>query len=111
MYYFFYFLMFFEGVLAIYTFAYAARFEDGKRQTVKNAAIMAVLHLPLSFAVIAGIVIIAILVSRNPLFAIILPAPAIWFLDKYLDRVFRKYMSAEDLEREKELDWLNREYD
>ncbi len=108
LYYIFYFLLFFWLVYSIYVFAFSARFENGMKETMKNAGILALLHLPWSVAVLAVLVAASVLVYRSPVTVIIVPAAVACLLDMCLERVFRRHMSAEDLQAQKELDWEKR---
>lgn len=109
LYYFFYLMMFFEAVWAVYIFAYSARFENGWRATMKNAAIIAVVNLPWSVVVLALLIAASLVVYVSPFMITLMPAAAACILDIFLEKIFRKYMTEEDLEKEKELDWGNRE--
>lgn len=109
LYYFFYIMMFFEAVWAVYIFAYSARFENGWKATMKNAAIIAVANLPWSFVVLALLIGASLVVYVSPLMITLMPAAVACLCDMFLEKIFRKYMTQEDLEREQELDWGNRE--
>lgn len=107
--YFFLVFILFLTVWGIYTFAYTARFELGVGQTMKNGALLSIAHLPWSLLILViFLVSTAIIFFLMPLFILILPAGAVVLYDIILDRIFRKYMSEEDLKREEELDMLER---
>ena len=101
---------FFYGLLAVvliwfmYVFAYMARFEDNIKTTMKNAAIMAFTNLGYSLLVLvlfAG----ALFVFRHlPSSSWFVPAIAMVFLNLVLEKVFRKYMTEEELAEEQEND-------
>ena len=105
LYYFFYFLMYFLAVWSVYIFAYSARFENGMKDTMKNAAIIAVIHLPGSLLVFGVLFAAGFLISIFIPFLFIVPAAAAVLLDMILEKIFRRYMSQEDLQKEEELSW------
>ena len=105
---------FFYGLLAVvliwfmYVFAYMARFEDDSKTTLKNAAIMAFTNLRSSLIVlvlVAGTIYVCKVV---PFFSWFVPAVAMVFLNRALEKVFRKYMSEEELAEEQENDMMRR---
>ena len=107
--YFFLVLMLFLTVWGIYTFAYTARFELGVAQTMKNGVLLLIAHFPWSLLImVIFLVSLAIVFLVMPLFILIVPTGAAALYDIILDRIFRKYMSEEDLKREEELDMLER---
>lgn len=105
LYYVFYFLMFFWAVWCVYIFTYSARFENGMKDTMKNAAIIAVLNLPWSLLVLVVLIAAGLILYVSPLMILIVPAGVAVIYDTFLEKVFRKYMSEEDLKKEQELDW------
>lgn len=109
LYYFFYLLMFFEVVWGVYIFAYSARFANDLKNTMKNAAIIAVANLPRSVLVLALLIVSSLVVYVSPFMITLVPAGAACLLDAVLEKIFRKYMTEDDLKREQELDWGNRE--
>ena len=105
---------FFYGLLAVvliwfmYVFAYMARFEDDSKTTLKNAAIMAFTNLRYSLIVlvlVAGTIYVCKVV---PFFSWFVPAIAMVFLNLVLEKVFRKYMSEEELAEEQQNDMMRR---
>lgn len=107
LYYFFYFLMFFEAVWCVYIFAYSARFENRLKDTMKNAGIIALLHLPWSVVVLVLLIAGSLLVYISPISITFIPAVVMYLYDMFLEKIFRKYMTEEDLKKEEELDWGN----
>ena len=105
LYYFFSFAIMFVAVWAIYIFAYSARFEMDMKNTMKNAAMIAVANLPWSLLVLLILIAAICIVLRiSPFWLTALPAVLGCLYDLILEKVFRKYMSEEDLRRQKELD-------
>ncbi|MGN0141498.1 MAG: YesL family protein [Roseburia sp.] len=85
-----------------YLFPYIARFENGTKAILKNAIYMAVANIPttiLAFVLLLGV---ALLVYLAPYALMILPAGYMFVLNFMMERVFRKYMSPEDLAAEDE---------
>lgn len=108
LYYFFYFLIFFWAVWCVYIFSYSARFENGLKATMKNAAFIAILNLPWSFLVLVLLLGGAFIVYMSPIMLTLIPAAVMCCYDIFLEKIYRKYMSEEDLKKEQELDWENR---
>lgn len=81
---------------ASYLFPYMARFENTRKHSMKNAAIMAIVHLPTTIFVLMLTVASALLIYITPPVILLLPAVCVWIQSFLLERVFRKYMSEED---------------
>lgn len=107
LYYFFHFLMFFWAVWCVYIFTYSARFENGIKDTMKNAGIIALLNLPWSIVVLVLLLAGGLLIYLSPIAITFVPALVLYLYDMFLEKIFRKYMSEEDLKKEEELDWGN----
>ena len=99
--------MFFWAVWCVYIFAYSARFENGLKQTMKNAGIIALLNLPWSVVVLVLLLAGSLLVWLSPVSITFMPAVLTYLYDMFLEKIFRKYMTEEDLKREEELDYGN----
>ena len=101
---------FFYGLLAVvliwfmYVFAYMARFQDNIRTTLKNAAIMAFTNLGSSLLILVLLVGVLFVFRYVPFFSWFVPAIAMVFINLVLEKVFRKYMSEEELAEEQEND-------
>lgn len=106
--YFFLIMIVFSIIWACYLFPYAARFEDGVKATMKNALLMMIIHLPWSLLILVLFAVAAIAVYVFSVLIFLMPALLFLTYDGILERIFRKYMSEEDLEREKENDLLDR---
>lgn len=107
--YFFYVLVVLMIVWMFYTFAYQARFENTIKNSLKNAAAIAFLNLPWSFLMVVFLAVTVLTIIVVPVFIFLMPAVLFWVYDLILERVFRKYMTPEDLEREKENDMIDKE--
>ncbi len=94
-------------IYAFWVFAYVARFECTVKQYFRNAAIFAVLHLPVTILVaILGFGSVVLIYTFKPLI-LILPGVTVWLMSILTERVFRRYMSEEDkaLEDERNMDY------
>ena len=112
MYYFFLIVMLMILVWVVYCCAYTARFELGMKQTMKNAALIAIAHLPWSGLILLLLLVSAALITfLSPMFIAILPAGVGYIYDLILERIFRKYMTEEDLKREEALEMEDRKFD
>lgn len=94
-------------IWALYVFAYMARFENTRKQSMKNAAIMAILHLPWTILQIAWVFVIYYLLYRLPLSLVFVPGAFVLVENRILEQIFWKYMSEEDQKAEME---RNREF-
>ena len=103
---------FFYGLLAVvllwfmYVFAYIARFEDTMKTTLKNAAIMAFTNPGYSLIVLVLVVATLLGLWIVPLFSWFVPAIAMVFINLALEKVFRKYMTEDELAEEQENDMM-----
>ena len=87
-------------VLLIYMLAYIARFTLPFGDVIRNAALMAVRHLPWSVILILLIVCPAAGVYLVPPLILIMPAAAVFLDSLILERIFRRYMTDEALRLE-----------
>lgn len=95
-------LFIFEVAWASYIFPYIARFENTKKVILKNSALMAVAHLPQTILMIVMIVVVIGFYFMLPAIIFFVPAAFMWVWNIILERIFRKYMSEEDLKAEEE---------
>lgn len=87
---------------AFYLFPFMARFENTRRQSMKNAILLVVAHLPMTIVMLALAAVAAVLIYMIPLFLGLLPAVYAWIQSYILERIFRKYMTEEERAREEE---------
>ena len=92
---------------AIYVFAYMARFEMQISKIVKNCALIELANFAWSVLISLVFIISFIICFFVPIAFVVVPAYFVLICDLILARVFRKYMSKEDLEQE--LLWLETE--
>lgn len=106
--YFFLILIVFSIGWVVYTFAYIARFENTVKITLKNAVLMELRHLPWSLLIIFLFLFAIFLTWLIPILVFLMPACIVLMFDLILERIFRMYMSPEDLANEKENDMLDK---
>ena len=107
MYFFFLILMVFQTVWGIYIFTYSAWFENGFKYTIKNAGIIAVLNLPWSILALALLAVGTLIVFISPITVTFIPTVVMYLYDIFLEKIYRKYMTKEDLEKEEALELGN----
>ena len=104
---FFYFFLIMIAVAIMWSaflFPYIARFENTVKQTLKNAFLLMIRHLPWALLLLVILVASVLSVYIIPVLLVVIPAVASIVFDFILERLFRRYMSPEDLEREEEND-------
>ena len=88
----------------LFLFPYLARFENETKVALKNVAIILAANFLWGILLFA-IFVIAVLVSLwIPLFGVFAPSVYMVFANYILEQIFKKYMTEEDLEREKEIE-------
>ncbi len=95
-------LFFFEVAWATYIFPSIARFENTTKAYLKNAALMAIAHLPQTILMIVMLIVFVGFYMIFPPLILFIPAAFMWVWSMILERIFRKYMSEEDLEKEED---------
>ena len=88
----------------LFFFPYLARFEDETKVALKNVAIITVAHFLWGILLLALFVIAIFASLWFPLVGIFAPTIYMVFANLVLERIFKKYMREEDLEREKEIE-------
>ncbi len=94
--------MVFEAAWAIYIFPYMARFENTVKQIFKNTAYIAIANLPRTIIMTVALGAVCLSVYLFPVILIIVPAAFLLFVNLIIEKVFRKYMSEEDVRAEEE---------
>ncbi len=107
LYIFFIVMLGFELIWALYIFPSIARFENTNRAIMKNAALMAIAHLPKTLLMVLILAAAIVLDWILPFLIIFLPAAFMWLWNVILEKIFRRYMSEED---QKEEDERNRDF-
>lgn len=83
-----------------YLFPYMARFENTRKQSMKNAALMVIAHLPMTALMLVIAAAAGVVLYIAPLVIFIIPSVYAWVQSYVLERIFRKYMSEEDRKAE-----------
>lgn len=99
---FFLVLMVFSIVWAIYHFAYIARFENSFKESFKVSAIFMIANIGWSIAIVGVVVLGLLLMYRFMILIVFAPGLFACAFHPILEKVFRKYMSAEDIAKEDE---------
>ena len=84
----------------LWAFSYLARFEIKTKALLKNLLILILANFPrvvLVLLIFAGACLAAL---KIPFVGLAMPAIYIYFANRIMEKVFRKYMSKEDLEKE-----------
>ena len=84
----------------LYLFAYLARFENPNKAVMKNSAVIMLLNMPWSIMLLLLFAVAVACFLFVPLVSLFTPTLYIFLANKILERIFRKYMTAEDLEKE-----------
>lgn len=99
LYYVNYFFILYVIVWAIYACAYNNRFKQSTKVILKNSALLAIGYLPYSFMIIVVFLAAVLLLYYARITILILPAINTLFADSLMEKIFRKHMSKEDLEK------------
>lgn len=91
----------------IYTFAYIARFENTLKDVLKNAALIAAASLPWTILLMVLLAAAVFFVWMSPLLFFIAPVAYMLAANVILEKIFKKYMSEDDIAAEQE---RNREF-
>lgn len=102
LYIFFIVMLGFELIWALYIFPSIARFENTNKAIMKNAALMAVAHLPKTLLMAVILILFLLLDWILPFMIIFIPAAFMWIWNVILEKIFRRYMTEEDLKEEDE---------
>ena len=86
----------------LYLFAYMARFENTRKESMKNAALLMILHLPWTLILIGMAVGMSLLLYLIPVSVLFLPGVFTLVENLMLEKIFWKYMSEEDKAAEQE---------
>lgn len=103
----FYILIVLVLLYAIWVFAYIARFENTFKNTLKNAAILAISSLPVSIVMFLLITATGVIVWLLPPAVLIMPGVCLWFISILTEKVFRRNMTEEERreEDERNMEW------
>ena len=95
-------------MIAQYVFPYIARFELPLKHIVKNCAIIALRHLPWTILLVVIWVACVLLAYILPIGMVLMPSAWALLASLVIERIFKKYMTPEDREKEEKLN--SREY-
>ena len=100
---FFYVLLVVAMLVLMYILIYIARFSAPMKSVVKNCVYMTLRHLP--WTILAGLIVAVagFLIWLIPILAIIVPTLTAVLLTFVFERIFVRYMSEEDRQREQKL--------
>ena len=87
---------------ALYVFPCIARFEMRLRTIMKNCGIIAFANLLWTILLLFLFAVVVFAAMLVPGLIPVLPAGYMFFANRILERIFRKYMTSEDLEAQKE---------
>lgn len=90
-----------------YIFPYMARFENRLKQLLKNTALIAVANFPMTILLFLILACALFLILAMPPLMMVVPSIYMLIANFILEKVFRKYMSEEDIAAEEE---RNREF-
>lgn len=85
---------------AIYLFPCLARFNNSTKQIMKNCAWFSVLNLPWTILLFAILLLTIVATALIPIGLFLFPAGGMLISSYITERIFRKYMSPEDLAAE-----------
>lgn len=86
---------------------YASRFNNTKRAIMKNAALIALVNVPRVLLLLVLFVVSILTVYMIWPMIFLMPAVMFWIMDNVLEKVFRKYMTPEDLAAEEAADQID----
>lgn len=89
-------------VWGIYLFPYIARFENSTKLVIKNAGLIAIANLPWTVLLFLVLCVTALLAWLFFPLILVLPAAYMLIANVILEKIFRKYMSEEDIAAEEE---------
>ena len=88
---------------SLYVFPYIARFDNTTKEVFKNTFIIAVANAPTTIIMTGLFAGYCYIIYRWTLFIVVLPVIYNLLKSAYIEKVFRKYMSEEQLQREQEI--------
>ena len=95
-------LMVFLSIWMIYVYPYMARFALSTKALMKNCLIIALINFWWSLLLLVLFAVVIIAFVFLPPIALLLPVIYMVIANRILEKVFRKYMSDEDIEAEEE---------
>ena len=99
--YMFIMLLVVEAIYFIYLFPYLARFKNTVKNTFFNATLLIVRHPGKTLLFMLFLATACFLIWLIPMTIVILPAVYMWQVSHSMEKIYAKYMSAEDKEFER----------
>ena len=93
-------ILIFIALLIQFIFAYVARFKAPLKAVIKNSMIIAIRHLPWTILLTLWMAVVIMAEYIIPLSIFILPCGWALIASLMIERIFKRYMTAEDLEME-----------
>lgn len=91
------------SIWMLYVLAYIARFDAALKTVAKNAAFMAIRHLPRTILIMLTFAVTAFAIWFMWILILIVPTLGAWLICYMMEKTFAQYMSEEDLHREAKL--------
>lgn len=93
----------------LYIFPYIARFENKTKQVIKNTLFIAILNLGKTVWVFILFLVAVIMSYIWPFTAVFMPVGFMMMQNLIIEKIFRKYMSEEDIaaEDERNMEYMN----
>ena len=88
---------------SLYVFPYIARFETSTKEVFKNTFFMAVANAPMTIVMTGLFAAYCYAIYRWTMFIVVLPVLYNLLKCIYIEKIFRKYMTEEQLQHEQEL--------
>lgn len=106
-YVFFYVLGIFLFLFAVWVLGSIARFTNSLKNIMKNASILMIRHMGTSILILLITAVCVVCMMLLPITMIVMPAVMVWLMTEVMERVFKKYMTPEELEREAKKDMID----
>ena len=85
-------LSYLAGVWIVYTAAYAARFQDSAKTTIRQSGLLALASPAQSILLLVGLGIIVFVLPVFPPLIVFLPGVYCWIAHKALEKVFEPFI-------------------
>ena len=89
---------------SLYLFPYLARFDNSKKALMKNSFFILLANMPWSILLFVIFMIGVVVSLATPILNLFLPAVYMFFTNPILERIFKKYMTPEERERQIQLE-------
>lgn len=89
---------------SLYLFPYLARFENSNKAVMKNSALILLANMPWSILLFVLLIIMVLGFIAAPVLNLFIPTIYMFLANKILERIFKKYMTPEELEKQTEIE-------